>query len=74
MSATFKCHHPELSYAISTIQTQGDSEIFVHARIHCPACGTRFRFLGVPQNHDSAAPTCDRTNTEVILPITEVAL
>lgn len=73
MSASHKCHHPEISFTASVVQAPGDREAFVHMQVHCPTCGAKFRFLGVDPAHDTRVPGVDRTATEIVLPMVEVA-
>lgn len=71
MTATIKCHHPERVYQISTVQVE--REAFAHIRSHCETCGAVFRFVGVDPAHDTRAPGVNRTATEIVLPMVEVA-
>ncbi len=74
MSASSRCHHPGLQYSIDTELSGGDGHDY--ARItaaHCPHCNRRWRFVGVSCDWDPDQPTANRTATQILLPMVEIA-
>ena len=73
MSASGKCHHPEMSYSISAFLVAGEHHSVLQMRVHCATCGARFRFVGVNPARDEFEPFVNRTATEITLPMVEIA-
>lgn len=74
MSGSVKCHHPSLDYTIGSFSFDDEpGKVFVRARVACPACGARFRFLGIPNQADQYDPVTNKTATEVVFPMEEIA-
>lgn len=71
MSATRYCHHPELSYVVSTALEGGKAYAEITAA-HCPFCGTRWRWTGVDSRFDPDMPTANRAGTKLLLPMVEI--
>ena|ERR1035438_4814495 len=73
MSASARCHHPELDYTIVTeIGEDGRHSYAKVTAAHCPHCSRRWRFVGVSNDFDPGAPTANRTATEILLPMVEI--
>lgn len=71
MSASAKCHHPELAYSISTAIEDGKAFAEITAA-RCPFCEKRWRFVGVEHRFDPGMPTANRNATKILLPMAEI--
>lgn len=72
MSASAKCHHPELSFKIVTAIEEGQTYAELTAA-RCDYCGARWRWVGVDSTFDPMAPTANRNATKLLLPMVEIS-
>lgn len=73
MSASARCHHPNVGFSIEPMAHPGDDLMHVSIAAKCDCCGTRFRFLGVAQNTDPMLPAQKGNGMSLLLPMVAVA-
>jgi hypothetical protein len=68
------CDHPDFTATVDVNRLTATDDGTVQAytadiRVHCAACGERFRWIGVPAGLSGARPTCSIDEAELHAPL-----
>lgn len=75
MSASAKCHHPEIGVFTQPVLSDNGKMVLLIQGMSCAVCSARFRFVGLGPTlaASETEPTMSRDGNAVSLPAVEIA-